>query len=115
MKDYPPITITQLEALLLSAEHWLENWEHVRDGREDLYTFGTNHCACCLQWYKYHCDGCPIEAYTGTGDCRETPYQLEDLEFIEDATLENVEEEYVFLIDLALNSRIEEEKRKRSH
>ena len=71
---------TNLQALLLSAEHWLENWE-------DPITASTDamDCECCsfsnmVSYYSMNdedmCHFCPVFAATGAKNCYATPYYV---------------------------------------
>lgn len=69
----------QLEALLESLSHWLDNYQAVCNG--GLPLIGRIDCACCLIWNDNlrpnpcPCHGCPIYADTNAPACVHTPYE----------------------------------------
>lgn len=101
-------TELQKEALWMSAKHYLENWQDLPSA-----SIGSADCACCQQWAKSDCVGCPIRQHTGMDDCRGTPWtnlynvwgcQLALPENIGGVLRDALEEEYRFLVELVLET-----------
>ena len=113
----------QVEALWASAEHWLENWQDVKNASSS----GVD-CACCEEFYseqylegKYEyiplgpCSGCPIAEYIENDECRGTPwsnaaeaitsYRGSFNTMTEEEVQGKVEKEYRFLVSLALGEK----------
>jgi hypothetical protein len=57
-------------ALEASIQHWDEN---IAAERPDMGLISWERCALCLM-FTYPCDGCPVMARIGRGDCGGTPY-----------------------------------------
>ena len=102
MKKLPPINIIQMKALWLSVEHWHENWADPRTAR-----IGSCYCPCCRATETLdtviNCHLCAI-GKAGYKDCEDTPYYRASAEAhcgYDDARAA-FEDEYVFLVNLAL-------------
>ena len=53
----------------------IKKWEKIVDGTG--VDNGRWNCSCCIAFDKYGhlmCEGCPISIFTGTTECRNTPY-----------------------------------------
>jgi hypothetical protein len=87
----------QTEALWLSAEHWLENWQHASGDRTKPWATDSISCECCNLYIDADCVGCPISEYTGKKDCKGSPYANTRRQ-----SPFSVELEYRFLVCLAL-------------
>ena len=102
------MTKKQQEALWLSIEHWLKNWEKPESAR-----IFTSDCECCNKFKELNeCWECPIKQYTGYDMCFDTPYSATlhtRNVWIIKPSKENFEKmrasferEYAFLVQLAL-------------
>lgn len=118
--------MTKLEAIWASVGHWLDLWERVAAGEvltdEDI---DSDKCACCGYNYEMYkesgrfngnCDHCPVYRYTGQHNCMDTPWQsvsdlINEMGHVRnditldkdiDLLLDLVEDEYQFLVDIAL-------------
>jgi hypothetical protein len=63
-----PWQVKAEKALTLSIEHW----DRLVNGSDE--GFGIAQCACCDEWYKSSCYGCPIRERTEEGQCDGSPY-----------------------------------------
>lgn len=124
--------MTKLEAIWASVEHWLDLWERVAAGevliKRDIQ---SNKCACCeyIALASHNesrspsaCDGCPVKEYVGMSRCSGTPWasvgtQIDEIKRIEndngsilngdiELLLDLVEDEYQFLVDVALSRTV---------
>lgn len=113
MKHPYDFTKAQVQALWLSAEHWLKNWQDPENASAK-----AKDCECCNQFYdsfvsEHNCHECPIYQFTGFNHCATTPYTSAE-EAIEEIQLygfneerhEAIEAEYEFLVCLALGEDI---------
>ena len=106
---------TELQALLISAEHWLQNFENPAAA-----TIESSNCAC--SYYadisdvvieNTECGGCPIYNHTKIVECENTPYENARTTILNYrasvGTLSEAEfwcgEEYEFIMNLALNTK----------
>jgi len=114
MKHPHGFTKKQVRALWKSAEHWLQNWTNPESG-----TASASACECCNKFYDSSklapCNGCPIYQVTGHPHCSKTPYAKaeEALEYIQIyeydiGKLEDIEDEYQFIIQLALGENVDD-------
>ena len=117
------MTSLQRKALWASAEHWLNNWQDPENASTD-----GDDCPCCQEFYDHAatvdtgCRDCPIYQYTGLPECEGTPYYhareakislgkgfysfgTEEMSAV-DVTREAFEEEYRFLVELALGELV---------
>lgn len=60
-----------LKALKESIEKWERN---AVAETPDGFTTGPGGCALCERFWDDFCQGCPVRAFTGAGDCHDTPY-----------------------------------------
>lgn len=79
------------------------NWKPIffaKNAEEMQQAFNHWESALCEKYYgdvnSYICCGCPIMDYTGTLDCKNTPY----VEFYNNKAHENAREELLFLMML---------------
>lgn len=64
--------IVTFEALQKS----ITKWEKKRDTRDlKLVSVSDSECPLCDLYYRYGCDGCPVESESGYPYCRNTPYR----------------------------------------
>jgi hypothetical protein len=100
MKQWP--SQEQTEALWLSAEHWLENWQAANGDSSKSFSIAAEDCACCRSYFQAFisvgpCSLCPIHQYTGQHLCNDTPYSSACF-----FSPFSVDLEYRFLVCLAL-------------
>ena len=124
MTDLVEMSLVKMEKLdkdLLLAwstvEHWLENWQ------DPHYAYiYSDQCAYCKEYMdkgpnigkimeKTTCDGCPVKERSGHDGCQNTPWVHcetgaffdEDDEDQVDGLVASIEEEYVYLVEIALD------------
>lgn len=104
------IHLLDIELLWASVEHWLENWQDpAKATMDDL------NCPLCAEYLTTWstCLGCPVMVDTGHEDCRETPWRAANEarrdyhyrwnEERYEALQAAIEDEYVYLVELALS------------
>lgn len=90
-------------AAWMSVEHWLDNWQ--RSKRYEWFSINSDNCALCNAFINGDCVLCPIYLLTGKELCEGSPYDEVSMlipETMGEVLTYAVQEEYLFLVEIAL-------------